>query len=429
MTPESAVNFLVLVLIVASLVGLVSRYLRVPYTVSLVVGGLVLGAIHGHAFASAPVQTPQWLSREIVLVIFLPALLFEGSARIPFKELRENLAAVLLLATVGVLATVLIVGSVVHAALGISLVVAMLFGAIIAPTDPVSVLAIFRSLRISRRLSTLVELESLLNDGTGYALYSILLVAVATGRLSIGRGAWEFLFEVAGSALLGAALGFAMSWLTSLIDDPEIEISLSVILAYGSFLLADRLHLSGVLATVAAGLVVGNVGLQRAMSAQTRISLLAFWEYLAFVINSLLFFLIGLSVNVQTLAQNWRSVLIAAGAVLLGRAVAVYGLSPVSGLLSKKIPLSWQHVLTWGGLHGSLSLAMALGLPASLRERGTILTLSFGVVALSILGQGLTIKPLLVALRLSEPAPGRAGETTEEHCSHPEQARRPERKS
>lgn len=182
---------------------------------------------------------------------------------------------------------------------------------------------------------------------------------------------------------------------------PQIEITLTTILAYGSYLLAYHLHLSGVVATASVWLTLGNFGSKRGMSVRTRAAMQSFWEYISFVMNSLVFLLIGLEIHVRELLQNWTSVVLAIGAVLLGRALSVYLLVPLSNCFVEKIPFSWQHVAVWSGLRGALALALALSLPSKFPFREQILDLTFGVVIFSIVVQGLTAKPLLKLLKLA----------------------------
>jgi len=212
-------------------------------------------------------------------------------------------------------------------------------------------------------------------------------------------GAGQFLLSVVGGALPGLALGYCVSKLRKRIDDAQIEITFTTILAYGTFLLARHLHLSGVIATVAAGLVVGNFAAKAGMSARTPTALRFFWEYVSFIINSLVFLLIGLEVRLGGVLRARKPILIAAAAIFLSRILSVYTLVPFSNLFSKRIPFVWQHVLVWGGLRGALSLAPALSLGRRFPCRDQILTLTFGVVVFSILVQGLSIKPLLRMLR------------------------------
>jgi len=207
---------------------------------------------------------------------------------------------------------------------------------------------------------------------------------------------------VVGGAVLGFGVGYTGSKITQTIDDPQIEMTLTTIIAYGSYLLANHLHLSGVIATASAGLMVGNLSAKKGMSAQTRTALESFWEYLAFLMNSLVFLLIGLEIHLDALARAWRPVLFAIAAVLIGRSLSVYLLVPVSNMFAENIPIRWQHVMVWGGLRGALALALALSLDSTFPYRDRILDLTFGVVVFSILLQGLTVKPLLEVLGLAD---------------------------
>jgi CPA1 family monovalent cation:H+ antiporter len=255
---------------------------------------------------------------------------------------------------------------------------------------------------MSKRLSVIIEGESLLNDGTAVVVFQILLAGVVGGGLSIGRGIGEFLLAVVGGAALGSVLGYAGNKVMQTISDPQVEITLTTIVAYGSYLLANHLHWSGVIATASAGLIVGNFGAKKGMSDQTRAALESFWEYLAFVMNSLIFLLIGLEVHVDSLAHAWLPIVFAIAAVVIGRSVSIYLLAPVSNLFAETIPLRWQHVMVWGGLRGALALALALSLDSTFPYRDRVLDLTFGVVVFSILVQGLTIKPLLRILGLAD---------------------------
>ena len=401
MTATSAVEFLIWLLIAASAIAILAKRLRAPYTVALVAGGLILSTLHlPHVSPLDPGQRPEWLSPDVILILFLPALVFEGSVKLNVRQLVRNSSPLLLLAILGVLFAAIVTGSLVHWTIGLPMQMALLFGAIISATDPISVLAIFKDLKMDRRLSLIIEGESLLNDGTAAALFQILLAGIVAGHLGVARGIGQFLLAVFGGGILGSLLGYAASGLTRSIDDPEVQITLTAVVAYGSYLLAYQLHLSGIIATASAGLVFGNLG-TRDCSNQTKTALESFWAYIAFIMNSLVFLLIGLEVHVDALIRSWRPVLLCVAAVLLGRALSVYLLVPVSNTLAEKIPLRWQHVIVWGGLRGSLALALALSLDSRFPSRDLVLDLTFGVVVFSILVQGLTIKPLLKVLGLS----------------------------
>ncbi len=401
-TATSAVEFLIWLLIAASAIAILAKRLRAPYTVALVAGGLMLSALRlPHLSPLDPGQRPDWLTPDVILIVFLPALVFEGSVKLNVRDLLRNSAPLLLLANLGVLLAALVTGYLVHWTIGLPLEIALLFGAIVSATDPISVLAIFKNLRMDKRLSLIVEGESLLNDGTAAALFQIVLAGIISGHVSVSKGVGQFLFAVVGGAGLGSLLGYAASRLTQRIDDAEVQITLTAVVAYSSYLLAYQLHLSGILATAAAGLIVGNLG-TRNCSPQTKTALESFWAYIAFIMNSLVFLLIGLEVRVDSLLHSWRPVLLAVGAVLVARALSVYLLVPVSNAITEKIPLAWQHVIVWGGLRGALALALALSLDSTFPDRARVLDLTFGVVIFSILVQGLTVKSLLRVLGLAD---------------------------
>jgi CPA1 family monovalent cation:H+ antiporter len=402
MTPTSGIEFLVWLLIVAAIIAMLAKRLRIPYTVSLVLGGLLMGVMQLPVLSPLqPGHRPDWLTPDVILILFLPALVFEGSVKLDVRELLRNSIPLLLLANAGVLLAALVTGYLVHWLIDLPVLIALLFGCIISATDPISVLAIFKDLRVDRRLSLIMEGESLLNDGTAVVLFGILFGVIAAEKLTVPKGIEQYLLAVAGGAVLGSALGYLASRVTGTVDDPQIEITLTTILAYGSYLLAFHLHLSGVIATASAGLMLGNFGAKRGLSAGTRTAMQSFWEYISFVMNSLVFLLIGLEIHVRELLQNWASVLLAIGAVFLGRAFSVYLLVPLSNRFAEKIPLRWQHVAVWSGLRGALALALALSLTTAFPYREQILNLTFGVVIFSILVQGLTIKPLVRILKLA----------------------------
>ena len=404
MSASSTVEFLMWLLIAASVIALLAIRSRVPYMVALVLGGLALGSLRLPIVQTIyQVHRPDWLSPEVILIFFLPLLLFEGSLKINLRQLAENVAPITILATVGVVVTTLVAGYLVHWLVGLPLLLALLFGAIISATDPIAVLSITKEMAVSKRLSLILEGESLFNDGTAVVLFQILLAGILTGNLSLATGIGNFLVSVFGGAAIGSVLGYLMSTFTTRIDEPQIEITLTTIVAYSSYLIAHHFHVSGVIATVMAGLMVGNIG-TRGMSSRTRVALWSFWEYVSFVINSILFLLIGMEVRIDTLFHEWRGVAFAIGAVLLGRALAVYSLTGFSNLFSgfsRKIPVRWQHVLVWGGLHGALSLALALSLSPGIAYQERILTFTFGVVACSMIVQGLSIKTLIRKLGIS----------------------------
>ncbi|MGH9325940.1 MAG: cation:proton antiporter [Terriglobia bacterium] len=402
MPTSRALELFVWLLIAASLIAVIAARTKVPYTVALVIGGLIIGSLHRFSLVSNLTRAvrPEWFTPDVVLFLFLPPLLFEASINLPLAHLRDNLFPILLLASVGVLAATVITGFAVHWAFGIPVIVALVFGAIISATDPISVISVFREMGVSRRLSMILEAESLFNDGTAIVLFGILTAGIGSQHLGIWKGVAEFLVTVIGAALLGAVMGYLFTTAIERLHEPRMDLMLTTILAYGSYLAAQSLHLSGVIATVAAGIVIGNWGAHVGTTPNRRAVVRSFWDFTAFVINSLLFLLIGIRVEVGHLLHAWEATLIAVAATLFGRALSVYGLTPISNVFAARIPPRWQHLLVWGGLRGAIALALVLSLQDPFPYRADLLTWTFGVVAFSIIVQGLTIKPLITALRL-----------------------------
>jgi len=332
-------------LLIATLVGIVTNRLRVPYTVGLVLIGLAL-SLRGQVIVN--------ISPELILGLLVPPLIFEAAFHIRAKDLRDDIAPILALAIPGVLITTFLVGYVIAWGTGFPLSVALIFGALVAATDPVAVVALFRSLGVPKRLQVLIEGESLFNDGTAIVIFHLMIVIAVTGKFNFVDSVVDFVVVAGGGLLVGFVLGVLVSQAISLIDDPLIETTLTSVLAFGSYIVAEQFHVSGVLAVVAAGLVSGNIG-PRGMSPTSRILVFNFWE--------------------------------------------VYGLS----WIGRGMPKSYKHVLYWGGLRGAISLALALSLPASLGEaRGEIQTMSFGIVLFTLLVQGLTMKPLVNKMKLNQ---------------------------
>ncbi len=367
-------------LLIALAVALVTRRTRRPYTIALVIAGLVLGMLQW-------VEAIQ-LSKELVLTVFLPPLLFEGALHIRAAILRPRTALVLSLSILGTLLTALIVGAAAHWLLGLDLLSGLLLGAIIAPTDPVSVLA------------TIVESESLFNDGIAVVLYLLLLNAIGGAPLEPLQGIGEFGLVIGGGALVGLGLGFLSMRLLSRLGDHLVEVMVTLVAAYGAFLLAEELHVSGVIAVAVIGLVIGNHGWSRAPSLETRKNVALFWEVVAFLVNSILFLLVGFELRPSLLVDDLLSILIVFGVLMASRALIVYGMGALSRWRGRGLPSSWQHVIVWGGLRGSVPVALALGLPLTLAGRDNLVAIVFGVVLFSLLGQGLTIPSLLRRLGL-----------------------------
>jgi CPA1 family monovalent cation:H+ antiporter len=277
---------------------------------------------------------------------------------------------------------------------------ALLFGAFISATDPVAVVAGFRRLGAPRYLTSVIEGESLFNDGTALVLSAALLTAAQAGHLDAGVTIVRFLWAVAGGAVVGAVSGFTISHVTRFIDDHLVETTLSAVLAFGSFLLAESIGASGALAVVLAGLVYGEYERRNPedarLSDESRRFLEGFWSYVEFLANAVLFILIGLEIRLTSVWKELRWVLLAVVVVLIARALIVYALT----LSMRRLSLAYGHVLFWGGLRGGVALAVAISLPDTLPGQSLILALTFGVVLFTVIVQGITIDPLARRLGL-----------------------------
>lgn len=390
---------IILLFVIASAVAIASRRLSIPYTVSLVGVGLILGALH---LIHAPV-----LTRDLLFMIFLPGLIYEAAFNVHFESLRRDLLAVLGLAIPGVVVSIGLTATLLkyasegaHILLGthfpeIGWPLALIFGAAVAATDPISVVALFRRLDVPARLSLLLEGESLLNDGTAIVFFGLIVALLDHGDASVGGMTVEFGKVVGGGLLIGGIIGVTVSLFMQRINDAMVEITLTMVAAYGSFLVADQLGFSGVISTVMAGLICGNYALRTAMAPSTQVATQAFWQYLGFALNSLVFLLMGLEIHPQALMETWPLIVVAWLVVTLARGTVIAVMTSLLGLTRARIPPRWGVILTWGGLRGAVSMVLALSLPRDLPLRELIINMVFGFVLLSILVQGLSMSSLI----------------------------------
>lgn len=377
-------------MLVASVVAMGARWVRIPYALGLVLVGLVIGL---------PRLLPQaHLDPHVLFTIFLPPLLFEAAINLRLEALRRDWRPILAFAVGGTLIATGVAGGLAAWALGLPLAVALVFGALMAPTDPISVMAVLKRLRVQPRLGLIVEAESLFNDGVAVVLFSVLLAVALGGALGPFEAAARVVIFAVGGAAVGAAIGAIGSVITRAFDDHLIEILLTTVVAFGAYLCAEAVHVSGVFAVVAAGLVLGNWGMRMGMSATTRLAVHSFWEYAAFLGNSLVFLLVGIEAAYVRWWDVLPSVAAAVAIVLAGRAAGVYLVAPALAAAGAPVPEAWRRLLVWGGLRGALSMALVLGLPASLPHRDLLVAMTFGVVLFSLLVQGLTVGPVAVRL-------------------------------
>jgi monovalent cation:H+ antiporter, CPA1 family len=320
---------------------------------------------------------------------------------------------VLFLAVPGVLIVALLVALVLHATTGLAFASAFLVGAMVAATDPAAVIATFKRLKTPDRLAAAVEAESLLNDGTGIVVFTIALAATS-GSSALLDGVIRFVVVVAGSAFLGAAAGLLASQLLRLSTDHLVELTMTLVLAYGAYLVADAFGGSGIIATTAAGVTLGGYGRRHGLSARAAESIDLVWEFIAFLLTALIFLLIGLAIDLQVLLSDLVPIAWAVLAILSARALVVYVLLGGTARVVARgdrsiVPLGWLHILFWAGLRGAVSVALVLSLPADLPNRGLIAAIVYGVVLFTLLVQGSTAD---VVIRRALGRGDGAGQTT-----------------
>ena len=379
----------VLLLLIASAVAVLARRLRIPYTVGLVLIGLALSLLS---------ETRIEISPQIILALLVPPLIFEAAFHLRWDDLRRDFWLILLLAAPGVILTTLFVGTVIAWGTGLAIQAALVFGALVSATDPVAVVALFRRLGVPRRLQVLLEGESLFNDGTAIVMFNLMIAIALAGQFNLAASFRDFFTVAGGGVLIGIALGIITSQVIARIRDPLVETTLTTVLAFGSYLVAELFHVSGVLAVAAAGIINGNTG-PSGMSATTRLVVFNFWEYAAFIANSFIFLLIGLTFDLDVMIANWTAIIWAILAALAARAASIYGFS----FWGREISRKWKHVLFWGGLRGAITLALALSLPETglLGEaRGSLQAMAFGVVLFTLLVQGSSTDWLVKRLKL-----------------------------
>jgi monovalent cation:H+ antiporter, CPA1 family len=384
-------------LLIASVVGVLARRLHVPYSVGLVVAGIGLALLPWHPSVT--------LSRELVYNGILPPLIFDAAFALRWEALRPNLALVVLLATVGVVLSALMTGAVMTGLVHWPISAGLLFGILMAATDPVSVLATLKEIGARGRLALLIEAESLLNDGTAAVLFAI-VVGFVTGEpltykaVAITLGSTTVIGLLAGAIVAGVVLS-----IIGRTDDHLIEAALTAVAAYGSFLLAEHFGGSGILATLTAGMLLGNLAPRWGIFSEAGDrAVRSTWEFITFLANSLVFLLIGLAEGHEDFGGLWWTAIAAVIAVLVGRVAAVY---PVCALFSwgpTRVGAAQQHALVWGGLRGALGLALVLSIPETFPWRHPIVVVTFAVVAFSIIIQGLTCRPLLRQACRTDPA-------------------------
>ena len=380
-----------LLILVGAITAIIARRLRIPYTVGLVVAGIFIAVLQ--------IGIKVNFSKDLLFNVLLPPLIFEAALYINWKELRKDLPVIATYATVGVLLSAGVTAAFMHFAVGWLWQSAILFGVLIAATDPVSVIATFKEAKVEGRLRLLVEAESLFNDSTAAVAFAVALTFAVGEDFSFGSAVWQMFVSVVGGILCGLNVGGLAMLLVGRTKDNLVELSMTTFAAFGSFWLAEHFHLSGILATTAAGLLVGNTTAFGTFTEKGEEAVGHFWDFAAFVVNSVIFIILGINAASQNFRMAIVPIIVAIIAVLVGRAVAVYPCSLLFAGSSLKIEGKHQHILFWGGLRGALALALALSIPDTLPYRQEILTVTFGIVAFSVFVQGLTMIPLLRLLK------------------------------
>ncbi|MBA3784341.1 MAG: sodium:proton antiporter [Acidobacteria bacterium] len=380
-----------LIILIGTIVAIIARRFKVPYTVGLVLAGIFIRVL--------PLELEINFSKDLLFKVLLPPLIFEAALYIRWRELRNDLLPIITYATVGVLLSAGVTAFLMHYTVGWTWQAAILFGVLIAATDPVSVIATFKEAKVEGRLRLLVEAESLFNDSTAAVVFTLALTFALGETLGFGSSTWMMFLSVIGGIVSGLLVGGLALLIIGKTQDDLVELSMTTLAAFGSFWLAEHFHLSGILATTTAGLLVGNIAAFGVITEKGEESIAHFWDFAAFIVNSVIFIILGINVAYQDFGKAIVPIVVSIIAVLIGRAIAVYPCSALFARSSLKIDAKHQHILFWGGLRGALALALALGIPDNLPYRQEILIVTFGVVAFSVFVQGLTITPLLRRLK------------------------------
>ncbi|MGI0480919.1 cation:proton antiporter [Geminocystis sp. CENA526] len=386
----------IILLLVATFVALVSRWLRMPYVIGLVLAGLII--------PKDALPESIGLNPEVILNLFLPILIFEAAINTDIRKLSSSIKVILLLAGPGVILSAAITAVLLKFSLGLVWITASAVAVILTITDTVSVIAAFRTVPVPARLATIVEGESLFNDGVALVLISIITTINTVGSFSLFQGVVQFLIAFIGGGVLGLGLGYLCVGLFKQLDDALSNTLLTVAISLGTFQIGQILGVSSAIAVLTAGLVISNLGFRKT-SATIRVTLLNFWEYAGFGVNTFIFLLLGLEVEPRLIFMGLSSAFIAIIAYQIGRIFSIYPLLAILRWFDRPLPLKWQHVLIIGNVKGSLSMALALSLPYDLPARSSVIALVFTTVFVSLIGQGLSLPWFVKKLNLAQPSP------------------------
>lgn len=385
-------TILIILLLIATAVTLVTQKLRIPYVTGLVLAGLPITEVLSRRIGLDP---------TLVLNLFLPILIFEAAINTDISRLRNTLKPIALLAGPGAVFSSAIIAVLLKFGLGLTWIPALLMGVILANTDTVSTIAVFKEIRVPSRLSTIVEGETLFNDAAALVSFNLILTIYETGSLTFLEGVQELLIVALGGSFVGLVIGYLSIPIFTGLNNSLSSILLTVAISLGTFQVGQFLGVSGAVAVVIAGLIFGTAGLSRSSSPSDRIAFLSFWEYASFAVNTFIFLLIGIEINLMTLWRMLPAILLVILVYQVGRILSVYLLLAGVRWFDRPIPLRWQHVLFLGNIKGSLSMALALSIPLTLPGREEIITLVFGAVLFSLVGQGLILPWLIKRLKLS----------------------------
>ncbi|MFP6805872.1 MAG: cation:proton antiporter [Pseudomonadales bacterium] len=404
------VTGIVLLMLVAAVTTMISKRIdKIPLTILLVFVGITIAAGSEHMPILGTLADFK-LTPELVLFVFIPTLIFESAFNLDARQVSRNIWPILILAVPGLLISTVIIGLIIAGFTDFSIMVALLLGAILSATDPVAVISIFKQLGVPERLTVLVEGESLFNDATSLVLATLLLGILVSGEFSgqvVASGLINFLFVFLGGVVVGSVLAVVVGMtLGSIESDADVEITLTTILAYFSFIIAEHVfHVSGIMAVVAAGIIIGSWGKSK-ISPSTSEFMEHFWEYLAFIANALIFVMVGLQIDILALWASIDLIALVVVAMLISRALVIFTFVPLLGKLpnSDPIEMPFQQVMYWGGLRGAIALAIVLSLP-EFDYKETMVTVVMGAVLFTLVVQGLSIEKLVKYLKLNIMSP------------------------
>jgi CPA1 family monovalent cation:H+ antiporter len=403
-------ELILICLVAVALLAIVARKIRIPYPILLTIGGVVLALVPGLPTIH--------LDPQLVFSLFLPPLLYPAAIFTSWRDFRANLRSILPLAIVLVLVTMTVTAYLFHALVGLPLAVGFVFGAIISPPDAVAALAVTQNLRMPRKIIVILEGESLVNDATSFISFRFAVAAVLTGTFSLGQASLQFLFVAAGGVCVGLAVGWLVVQLQKRLDDPPVQTMFSLLTPYVAYFSGERLYVSGILAVVIAGIYIGWRA-PRILSGRMRLQAFPVWEMVTFILNGILFMLIGLQLPqvIQALAPGTATrvaqlAIVFVLLIVLIRFVWMFGATYLPRLLSRtfarKNRAPWQQtaLIAWTGMRGADSLAGALAIPFVLYNgepfpgRDLILLLTFCVIFATLVLQGLTLTPLVRWLKV-----------------------------